>query len=334
MKLLKSALNAIGSGAGVAWPLYGIVFSVLGGAVASFFSLTFGIISISLFFAVGIPIFYFSYQEMKKNEEIFQAQLDKNQQKLLTDIQEYISSIDNYALYEKCTADFNEVFARILIMDLNKIARESPNSPLCQILSLFYEEYKLKQAIPNNKVILEHIVHNVSQHSVPLSKKIVPSFFAFVGTFGPIAGCSAGVSGLLTGMGLFSSFAAFPLLGWGILTVALISGIIMASEAIIQSSDDFKKNELNQTIKNMHSQLSKATMERDLNTRLCYPFLSLKEQSKEKRSFEPIKQPIFPNSFINRASDKKPKLTFLSFFNMNQSFSSSAQDEVNVYSPS
>ena len=334
MKFFKSVLNGVGSGAGVAWPLFGIVFTVFGGAVASLFSLTLGIISISLFFAVGIPIFYFSYQEMKNEEGRFQEQLDKNQQKLLTDIQEYLNSIYRYALHEKEKTDVHDLFARILIMDLNKIAHMDARSPLYLILSLLNEEYQLKQTIPNNKIILEHLVHKISLTPVPLAQKLVAPFFTFVGTFGSITGCSAGVSGVLTGMGLFSSFAAFPLLGWGILAFALISGIGMASESLAKTSERFKKNELNQTIKNMHSQLSKATLERDLAARLSRTFTSLKEQGEEKRVMD-LNHPILPHSFFNRASDKKIKLTFSSFFNLKQSHSGNAQDDAHTfYSPS
>ncbi|VEB34104.1 hypothetical protein [Legionella cherrii] len=333
MEFFKSVLNGIGSGAGVAWPLFGIVFTLFGGAVASLFSLTLGIISISLFFAVGIPIFYFSYQEMKNEEGRFQEQLDKNQQKLLTDIQDYLNSIYRFALHEKRKTDVHELFARILIMDLNKIAHVDARSPLYLILSLLYEEYKLKQTIPDNKVILDHLVHNISLSPTPLSQKMVPPFFTFVGTFGSITGCSAGVSGVLTGMGLFSSFAAFPLLGWGILAFALVSGILMASESMAKTNERFKKKELNQTIKNIHSQLSKATIERDLTARLYSTFTSLKEQGEDKGVAD-LNQPILAHSFFNRATEKKTKLTFSSFFNLKQSHSGNSQDDAHAfYSP-
>lgn len=101
MIFFKSVVNAIGSGAGVAWPLFGILFALLGGSVASFFSLTFAIISIALFFMVSLPVFYFSYQEMKEHEEILQVQLFKNQNKLLADIKNYIETLEQYAISEK-----------------------------------------------------------------------------------------------------------------------------------------------------------------------------------------------------------------------------------------
>ncbi|HHF7387085.1 TPA: hypothetical protein ACPSKW_003709, partial [Legionella bozemanae] len=84
MVFLKSVLNGIGSGSGVAWPLFGILFAALGGTIASFFSLSLGILAITLFFSVSSLIFYFSYQEQKNSEQLFQNQFHKNQQKLLT----------------------------------------------------------------------------------------------------------------------------------------------------------------------------------------------------------------------------------------------------------
>lgn len=313
MVFLKSVLNGIGSGSGVAWPLFGILFAALGGTIASFFSLSLGILAITLFFTVSSLIFYFSYQEQKDSEQLFQNQFHKNQQKLLADINEYIKSINNYFLYGKNVEDFNELFKRMLIMDLDKIGHVDTNSPLYQILLLLKKEYELNQCIPNNKNILKNIADEVSQQSVPASKKMIPAFFAFAGTFGSIAGCCAGVSGLLTGMGICSSFAAFPLLGCGVLLFALISGTALAYEAFTESIVDFKKTQLNLLMKNMHQQLSKATMERNFKTTL-YSAMSLSVQNEREWDAAPIEQRIFANPYFKNLHGNKLRL---SFFNEN-----------------
>ncbi|KTC91490.1 hypothetical protein [Fluoribacter dumoffii] len=316
MIFFKSVVNAIGSGAGVAWPLFGILFALLGGSVASFFSLTFAIISIALFFMVSLPVFYFSYQEMKEHEEILQVQLFKNQNKLLADIKNYIETLEQYAISEKKTVNREELFKRILMMDLNTIASEDANSPLYSILLLLYEEYKLKHTLPSNPIIMDRIMHTISLAPVPLSKKIVPSFFSFVGTFGSLTGCSAGVSGLLSGIGLFSSFTVYPLLGGGILVGALILGGIMAYNSMLKAVDDYKKNLLNQSLKAMHRQLSKATIEREINTKLNQAFNNLSEQKDTKEGSAP-NQPGIIESFSCRPIAKK-SFTFLSFFKVQQ----------------
>lgn len=101
MSVLKSLFNGIGSGAGVAWPLFGISFSLLGGAIEGVLSVALGAISISLFFAVSIPIVYFSYEEMENNKNLFRKQLEKNKQKLALDIVNYIQSIYKNYLIQK-----------------------------------------------------------------------------------------------------------------------------------------------------------------------------------------------------------------------------------------
>lgn len=315
MVFLKSLLNGVGSGSGVAWPLFGILFAVLGGAIASFFSLTLGAISIALFFTVGCLIFYFSYQEQKDNEKLFQNQFHKNQHKLVTDINEYIKSIYIYSSYKKNVEDSNELFKRILIMDLNKIGNVDANSPLYNILTALKEEYELNQCIPNDKNVLKNIAYKSSKQSVPASKKMIPAFSAFVGTFGSIAGSCAGVSGLLTGMGIFSGFAAFPLLGWGVLLFALISGAALAYEAFTESIDDFKKIQLNLMMKNMHQQLSKATMERNLNAALYNASISLSFKNIGEWEDTSINQRIFASPYFRNLHGNK---RILSFFNMNQ----------------
>ncbi|WP_454781531.1 hypothetical protein [Legionella sp. WA2022007384] len=318
MLLFKSVLNGVGSGAGVAWPLFGIVFAILGGSIANFFSLALGVISISLFFGIGGSIFYFSYQEMQANEQLFQEQLQKNQQKLLTDIHEYIEIIRRYCSYTQNSECFNDAFIRILNMDLDKIRHVDAYSPLYQILSLLKNEYAAKQNIPNNTIILKHLAYAVSLQPVPVSKRTIPAFFTFVGTFGSIAGCSAGVSGVLTGMGIFSSFASFPLLGWGVLAFALCSGITLAYEAFIRARDDFNNKLLILTFKSMHQQLSKVTMARNLSVSFSDVFRTLGTQSEQKDKTAFVDQPHFTRLYLKQLYKEQSKLPFLSFFNRSQ----------------
>lgn len=264
--ILKSALNGIGTGAGVAWPFFGILFAVVGGSVASFLSLALGIVSITLFISVGLLIFYLSYQEQKALEEDFQQQIIKNKTKLSIDIHDYIYSIEQAYSYEHPYLSFYEFFKTRLDRDLIQIGRMDNTSSLYKILSIMKEEYETTQNIPKSECILERIAHLSEDQPAPLFTKMTPSFCAFVGAFGALAGCSAGISGLLTGIGVFTSFAAFPLLGCGILAFSLISATLLAYEVFLSSGDDFKKKQNNKMMKEMHQQLSKATLERLINT--------------------------------------------------------------------
>lgn len=260
-------------------------------------------------------VFYFSYHEQKENELLFQTQFRKNQHKLLADIDEYIKSIDTYFLCEKNSDAFNKLFKRILTLDLYKIRDVDANSALYQILLLLKDEYELHQCIPNNKNILKNIAYKVAQQSVPASKKMIPALFTFVGTFGSIAGCCAGVSGLLTGIGICSSFIAFPLVGCGVLLFALLSSVALAYEAFTVSIDDFKKLQLNLMMKNMHQQLSKAIMERNFNATLYKASVFLTEHNEGGMEVAPINQQIFACPYFKNLETDKRRL---SFFNVNQ----------------
>jgi len=198
------------------------------GAIGGGLSVALGITSISLFFAVSIPIVYFSYQEMKINENQFQKQLEKNKQKLLLDIANYRQSIYKSYLIQKLDIDFNSYFEDIVIKDFNDIAKKGKNTPLYQILYLLHEQ---KNNLINYEVLFEQISLTEPTKPLPWYEISISSFLAFVGTFGSIAGCSAGVSGLLTGMGILSSLAAFPILGWSIIGAAVFVGIISAVSA-------------------------------------------------------------------------------------------------------
>jgi len=69
-------------------------------------------------------------------------------------------------------------------------------------------------------------------------------------------------------VGLFTSFAAFPVLGWAIIGLAIICGSILAYQAILRVQDEFQKSEFNQITKKMHQQLSKAVLKRNLDAEI------------------------------------------------------------------
>src|SRR4051812_896686 len=93
MSLFRAAFNGIGSGAGVAWPLFGIVFSLIGGPIGSCLSLALGIVSSLLFLSISLSIFYISFKETKDQEEKFCRAYLKHQRKLIHSMRAYILSI-------------------------------------------------------------------------------------------------------------------------------------------------------------------------------------------------------------------------------------------------
>ncbi|MCL9684990.1 hypothetical protein [Legionella maioricensis] len=321
MRLFRAAFNGIGSAAGVAWPSFGIIFSVLGGSIGSMLPLTLGAFSIGLFVSIGISIFYLSYAEMKNNARQFEEQLKKNQNKLWADINNYVNSIYEHFLNQQDKHDFINYFKKMIDHDLQEIGRTDINSPLYQILLIIKKRNDEQQFIitTDKRIIFAEIAQQTSQKSIPYSKLIAPSLFGFVGTFGSIAGCSAGISGLLTGMGLFTSFTAFPLLGWGIIGVALICGAIMAYNATIEVQDELQNNELNQLTKKMHQQLSKAVLERNVDTALHHTTSALAvNPEKKKELFDQINKPILSVLHHKKINSNESGLHFISFFNSNK----------------
>jgi hypothetical protein len=253
MAFFKSIINGVGTGAGVAWPLFGIVFSVAGASVGGLLSFTLGGIAATLFLTVCAAVFYLSYEHAQEEQQKLQILLQKNEQKLIEFINEYIKTMDKqYQLTDKKIS-----FESYLLLQLNQQLSDRDNnkqSPLHQ--SLIIIKIMSEQQLFKEKSILSLIEKEfVNPVSIPFSKAITPMFFAFVGTFGSIAGCSAGLSGLFSGLGLFSSFAAFPLLGWGVLAIAASMGIFAADNAFIDAQKNYKHEVLNQTVKTMYQHL-------------------------------------------------------------------------------
>ena len=58
----KALFAGIGSGGGVAWSMFGIIFAALGCAASSLISIVLGAIFTALFLAIALGIFYFSYK--------------------------------------------------------------------------------------------------------------------------------------------------------------------------------------------------------------------------------------------------------------------------------
>ncbi len=62
MPYLISLLSAIGSGAGVAWPIYGIVLPLLGATIGGFLSVTLAGVAITGFSLIAMGVFFCLYK--------------------------------------------------------------------------------------------------------------------------------------------------------------------------------------------------------------------------------------------------------------------------------
>jgi hypothetical protein len=256
MLLFKSILNGIGTGAGFAWPLFGIVFNVVGASIGGVFSLTLGSITVGLFILIGGGICYLSYHKGKEEQKLFRALLEKNEQKLIQFIEKYLKLMfEEHQATNKTTSFKIYLIARI-DQQLLLIAHDKEQIPLHQTLK-FIKATVDQPNFTQNSILLS-VKQQIKTHSsVPFSMIVIAALGAFVAAFGSITGCSAGIAGLFTGLGLFSSMAAFPIIGWSVLVIAVSISLFAAGGAIVEARAHYRNHLLNQTIKTMYQHLKK-----------------------------------------------------------------------------
>ncbi|MFT4060217.1 MAG: hypothetical protein QM652_11790 [Legionella sp.] len=248
MIIFKSAFNGIGSAAGVAWPFFGIVFSVIGCNVGGPVSLALGGFAVTLFVSIGLSIAYLSYQQMKHEKEQLRLQLQTREEKFTNALKTYIAKRwESYAISSK-----NTDFSQYLMQQIDK------ENSLYQVLKIYQIAQQRLELPP--KFILKTLKSQCAQQHAPYSHTLIPAFFNFVGTFGSIAGCSAGVSGLLNGVGLFSGFATFPVLGCTIICVAIGAGLCLSIDAFFDAENRWIENKINQQLKIVSQQLVQQTI--------------------------------------------------------------------------
>ena len=127
MFLSKPFFEGLGTGSGVAWPLFGILFSTLSIGVGSTFALTLGSICSVLFMLISLPIFYSSYTHSQDEENKLNGKLSAvlntltaNTKKIIKDdlltVQSDIASkrIGIFSGWSK-QKEFNKAYFRMLI---------------------------------------------------------------------------------------------------------------------------------------------------------------------------------------------------------------------------
>ncbi|MDI1352153.1 MAG: hypothetical protein PSV35_05190, partial [bacterium] len=107
-------------------------------------------------------------------------------------------------------------------------------------------------------------------------------------------GFSAGFSGLLSGIGVFAGFAAFPLLGWGVLGAALLIGGYVGIKTAQNTALEYQKKQSTNLMKHMHQQLTQTTIERTISAQLYQITDSLtKTPAEKKKLYKLISQPLY-----------------------------------------
>ena len=206
---------------------------------------------------------------------------------------------------------------------------QDSNSSLYQILTLISEQ----AAAPRSKFIVEQVAKTMEYQGAPVSKVLIPAFFSFVGTFGSIAGCSAGFSGLLTGIGLFSSFAAVPLLGWGIIGVATVCGLFTAINSATAAGEAFKMTQLNLLYKRMHKQLRALVLDHHLEAALHQTAANLPITAEEQELFTQKNKPVFSSCYAKGMNQVRERENTSAFFNARRPDNIDTSTSSSYYSP-
>jgi hypothetical protein len=313
MQILKSLGDGIGTGAGVAWPTFGIIFGTLGLTIgASTIAIILGSITTALFFLVALPITYWSYKNyLKETEELKLIQL-LQEEKISENLFDYLISISSECLYKNSLNNPAKryVFIEEIIYSIQKDIAENEQADIpCPALSWLYENrYKnnilkdfvhainttgkvtlnYKPVLDNEKKsnLLQQIAENYNQQNsfsptpLSLANKIKTGLIAFSAGFGSIAGCSAGTLGLLASMGVISGLAAVPIVGWTILGLAIVFGVAVAGVCICSSSERDRQNQAIAHYKSLNQKLVNITTVKNIKTNAK---IEVKEQINNNR---------------------------------------------------
>lgn len=294
MKFLKSLGDGIGTAAGVAWPTFGIVYGSLGlthGVTTKAIALA--SLAGFLFIAILLPVSIWSYKNNQLEKIELQRSASEESEKIVEALLDYLyltflrlrhfanidelTSISSLMQYLKMTvyADLNKnnvsVNSRVMLNNIlnqddfifNFIRRVN-----IKILQNKTPVQKFENCVSNGrynsfKQDVINIVkqsYDVNENRPSTTKYLKHGIFSFFSAFGSIAGCSAGVFGLLTSLGIFAGFSAIPVAGWSLLFSAIVFGIVVAGITIYMANDKCKYKSMHRHYKELHDEFDKHQM--------------------------------------------------------------------------
>ncbi|KTD16154.1 hypothetical protein [Legionella jordanis] len=273
MSLLKSSFDGIGTGAGVAWPLFGILSSSLGLAAGSVLTIVAGSIASLLFCAVAGLVFYISLNNARQAEKKAEEKLKLKIEELCELTYFYLQSVQkNVSLNLKAPEDNLQILEGIkkqIELDLKNCDRTLLISELLEQL-LFHPKYEglLRSLVTLSygedeikftktlKGLISGIIRTEVANKRPSTMAIIQTaFLSMVGTFGAIAGCTAGFMGLLSGLGLLAGFSAVPIVGWATLLIAITLATVVAVNSIERLDKQYVLKAATTNVKNMHKNM-------------------------------------------------------------------------------
>lgn len=273
MYILKSIGDGIGTAAGVAWPTFGILSSIVGLALGGLGAIWLGAFTMGLFLLVGLPVAYWSYQNYRKEKNSLAIKLNEQKNKTTTLFRNYFSCILKQYLFKQNIRKISYANIQSIIDYLDKKIKKDFNhasqstkqalslakSQWVKKLKIFQQECLANGSFDSTVLYTAIEMLTVESNSYPLkpyafSEKCKLAMVGFTSAFGSIAGCAAGVMGLLVGVGVFTGVASVPVVGWIALGLAVGFGVMVAAAWINAAC---QSHEISQRIDH-HTQINHA----------------------------------------------------------------------------
>lgn len=329
MSFIKSSFDGIGTGAGVAWPFFGILSSTLGLAVGGTVALIAGSVAGLLFCLISGAIFYLSYKNALNEKVVLQGKLERQIGKLNHVINLYLEGLyQKYLLQHEGDVIDSDKTANIISFLKIQIAKDSNKRIKHPVMYQLFDallteqaDYGLLQQFVQTKITMlqdpsqnnlsqaiqrftDYIIRSMPIKSAPITSKAQAAFFSAAGTFGAIAGCTAGFVGLLSGLGLLAGFAAIPILGWATLATAIILAAYVALQSVEQVEERFQIQEISSTVKDLYKNVNEIHLQRKVDLKankiaknIClesqynlrdqtYPFFKPEKEKRKKSDYD------------------------------------------------
>jgi hypothetical protein len=239
--LLKPYFDGIGTGAGVAWPLFGIIASAIGLGVGGSLAIILGSTCGLIFFIVAGVTCYISHKKFKDEEKTLKRKLYTNLLLFINNL--YVAASKENRTFE----DYINDWASDDLLQVNLVNFIKNNN------------FRYAYLSPAEKTawLDRHIDPFIQSLDIkpPVREVLHTGFVSFMGVFGSVAGCSAGMMGVFAGLGAITGFGAFPLLAAVVLILAVGLGIYGARQAINVSIEHHAKKNLYKNFKSFNKNI-------------------------------------------------------------------------------
>lgn len=318
MQILKSLSDGMGTAGGVAWTTFGLVFGSFGLTVGnSALTVSLGVISACLFLLVAIPVTYWSYcNSYEENDELRHA-IKGQENQIVHYLTEYLLATKQECLLKNPQKYRHDYDKSVLVEELkNRLLKNRSKQPVSSSTAVFLNclfDDNHQSSIVGKLTDINTMDHSVLKkellilyrdhvflkyEELSLFAKLKTGFIAFCAGFGSLAGCSCGSLGLLTALGIFPGFAAVPLVGWTIIGIACVFGLLMSGMSLNTSIQRSKEKQLFVQSETIHHDLKNLAMLKTISVKA-----ELKAQTKYQiRGKEELTEKLTMPKLLKRSS--------------------------------